>query len=411
MVEKKQSESVTNKAYERHLRRYVLAPRHRLAAITPPELSSLCREELGALGFAETEVTEAGIEFFGELSDCYRCNLGLRTASRILCRFPDFRAGAVEELFTKVSSLRWELWLNPAIALQLETFVRHSRIEHEGMVEDTVYSGIEKRFRTHRIRPPIRWKSPEEEHAPQPGAILQKQKILIHLRENRCEISLDTTGTHLHQRGYRLQHTGAPLRETLAAAILLKCGWKGDSPLVDGMCGAGTLPIEAALMARRLPPGGRREFLFERWPSFRAEQWAYLRRKAMEQALPGVASRIVALDRFEQAIEVARQNARQAGVEEDIEWACKDFFQFEPANHHLGAGMLLLNPPYGKRLPEGGKPLYEQLGNHLRRSFRGWHAAVLAPDRASAMALKLPAVRLWNITHGGIPITVAFARV
>jgi len=411
MAEKRQTESSQNKAYHRHVRRFVWAPDHRLAAIVPPELSSLCREELSGLGITETEITQAGVEFFAGLSDCYRCNLWLRTAGRILCRFPAFRAGAVEELFNKVSGLRWELWLNSSIALHLETFVKHSRIEHEGMVEETVLSGIERRFRAQNLHAPVRWKAVEEEHLPELDSIRRKQRVLIHLRENRCEISLDTTGTHLHQRGYRLHHMGAPLRETLAAALLLKAGWRGDSPLVDGMCGSGTIPIEAALMVRRMPPGGRRQFLFQQWPSFREEQWAYLLRKAMEQALPEAASRIVALDLSEQAIATAKQNALRAGVEKDIEWACTDFFSFDPREHQLGPGFLILNPPYGKRIGGGGKPFYEQLGAHLRRAFKGWHTAVLAPDRASAMALRLPAMRFWNITHGGIPIIAAMARI
>ena len=411
MSEKIKNESLPNKAHERQVRRFLWAPSHRLAAIVPPELSSLCMEELNALSITGTEITEAGVEFLGGLNDCYRCNLWLRTASRVLCRFPVFRAGAVEELFNKVSGLRWELWLSPALPLHLETFVNHSRIEHEGTAKETVLSGIERRFRMHHLHAPPRWEGVEEEHPPELGSIREKQRILVHLRENRCEISLDTTGAHLHQRGYRLQHTGAPLRETLAAALLIKAGWSGDSPLVDGMCGAGTIAIEAALLARRMPPGGRRSFLFEQWPSFREEHWAYLRRKGVEQALLKAKTRIVALDLSEQALGKARQNGLRAGVEKDIEWACTDFFSFEPREHHLDPGWLLLNPPYGKRLEGGGKPFYERLGLHLRSSFKGWHIAVLAPDRATAIALRLPAMRFWNITHGGIPIVAVMARL
>jgi 23S rRNA G2445 N2-methylase RlmL len=410
MVEKRQSDPLKDKAHLRHIRRFVWAPGHRMAAIAPPELSTLCREELSGLGITQTEITEAGVEFQGELGACYSSNLWLRTASRILCRFPAFRAGAVEELFTKVNGFRWELWLNPSIPLHLETFVTHSRIEHEGTVENAVFSGIERRFRSLGFSPPAKW-SAVAKLEPGHDSITQKQRILIHLRENRCEISLDSTGNHLHQRGYRLLHMGAPLRETLAAALLLKTGWRADSPFVDGMCGAGTLPIEAALLARRLPPGGKRRFLFEKWPSLRVEQWAYLRRKALEQALAESPSRIVAVDSSARAIETARENALRAEVEEDIEWICADFLQFEPGEHRLGPGLIILDPPYGKRLDGGGKVLYEQLGAHLRRSFRGWHAVVLAPDRPSAIALRLPSMRFWNITHGGLPIIVALARI
>lgn len=407
MTEQKKTESFSNKAFERHIRRHVWAPAHGMAAIVPPELAPLCRDELGALGISQAKITEAGVEFSARLADCYRLNLWLRTASRILLRLPQFRAGAVEELFKKSNGLQWELWLNPTIPIELETFVRQSRIEHEGATEEAVRSAIEKRFALHGLPSPRILKAGEEE----PASIPAKQRVIIYLRQNRCEISLDTTGPHMHQRGYRLRHTGAPLRETLAAALLIKSGWREDLPLVDGMCGAGTLAIEAAHMARHIAPGARRHFLFEKWPSFRREQWSFILRKAEEQALSSSPSRIVALDRSGSAIETARQNAARAGVDEDIEWASSDFFEFEPKDHQLGPGWIALNPPYGKRLEGGGRGFYEELGLHLQKSFKGWHAAVLAPDRGCALALRLPAARFWNITHGGIPLTVAIGRV
>jgi putative N6-adenine-specific DNA methylase len=390
----------------RHIRRYILAPEHRMAAIVPFEFSDLCKQELYALGIKECSITEPGVEFSTKLISCFRCNLWLRTASRILCRVAHFRAGAVEELYQKVSVLRWELWLNTDILVRIEPYIGNSRIQHPGLVAKTVLEGLEKRAEDLQISPPIEWKSGQKELHRE---LLMVQRIIVHIRNNHCEISLDTSGTHLHQRGYRLLHTGAPLRETLAAAILLKSEWDGSCPLVDGMCGAGTVPIEASLLARRLPPGLRRSFLFEKWPAFQQKTWSYLRRKALEEAFPQAPVPIIAIDRDPEAVAVARQNARLAGVEADISWQDSDFFSFRPQSLNLQPGLLFLNPPYGKRLPED-KDLFKRLGVHLRRFYGDWRVAIMAPDRAHALHLQLRRARYWQVKHGGMSVVVALGR-
>lgn len=400
-----------SRAFQRHISRYVQAQVHRFAAIVPPELADICRTELCGAGLAETEATEAGIEFEGKLEACYRANLQLRTASRILCRIPSFRAGTAEELFHKVTGVRWELWLDHTLPLRVEAHVERSRVEHEGVVADTVLAGMQRRFSSNRILPPVRWRPPEDEREEDTPSFPPHQRVLVHLTRNHCTISLDTTGTHLHQRGYRLQHTGAPLRETLAAAILMRCGWKGDSPLLDGMCGAGTLAVEAALLARRLPPGLSRSFLFERWPSFLEKTWAHLRRRQAESALPGSPAAVVASDADPGAVAVARANAERAGVGGDIRWETGDFFSFRPQDRGLKPGLVVLDPPYGKRLSGGGRELYERIGICLRNHFPGWQAAVLAPERPLATLLRLPSPRFWNVKHGGMPIVIAMGRL
>jgi putative N6-adenine-specific DNA methylase len=399
------------KPYLRHLKQYVQAPVHRFAAIAPPELAGLCGEELVSLGFSEVTMTDAGVDFFGKLRSCYLPNLCLRTASRILCRFPPFRAGAVEELFQRVSQRRWELWLNPKIPLEVRAFVQSSRITHEGLVEQTVMDGMGRRFQSQQLPPPAGLPSADADEGEGSVTPPSRQQVLVHLRNNHCEISLDTTGDHLHRRGYRLEHTGAPLRETLAAAILLRSKWRGEIPLVDGMCGAGTVAIEAALLARRLPPGGRRSFLFERWPSFQERSWDHLRKKLAEQALAQSPCPILAIDGEPEVLSIARKNAARAGVDQDIEWRAMDLFAFRPQDYHLPPGLLVLDPPYGRRLEGGGKDFYEQLGRHLRQFFEGWQTAILTPSKALALSLKIPSMRFWQIRHGGAPVIVAMARL
>lgn len=406
------SEPLEASAFRRQIKRRIHAPVHRFVAVVPPELSLLCLEEVKALGTNDPEMTDAGVEFSGNIESCYRANLQLRTASRILCRFPEFRAGTKEELFFRASEIRWDLWLNPAVPIQVAAHVDRSRVSHEGLVAQTVLESIQRHFRAAHIVPPSAWaQPPQEETSGDHSGASARQRILVRLIRNHCEVSVDTTGGHLHQRGYRLHHTGAPLRETLAAAILMKAGWRGDSPLVDGMCGAGTIAIEGALISRRIPPGLGRHFLFEQWPSFRDRTWEYLRQTSGKDVLDRCPCPIMALDREPEAIEVAGENAETAGVADDIRRHCMDFFDFDPGRLNLPPGLLVLNPPYGKRISGPGRDFYGRLGVHLRRFFEEWHVAVLSPERAAATGMKIHSLRYWKIVHGGIPITVAMGRV
>jgi 23S rRNA G2445 N2-methylase RlmL len=238
-----------------------------------------------------------------------------------------------------------------------------------------------------------------------------EQRILVHITDNRCVISLDTTGTHLHQRGYRTHHMGAPIRETLAAALLLKSGWRGESTLLDGMSGSGTFPIEAALLARRLPPGLLRPFLFQAWPSFGEKTWNYLLKKAREGALDRAPRPIIGMDIDPEAVKTARGNGQRAGVSEDITWERMDFFDFKPREHSVSPGLLVLNPPYGLRLEGQAAKLYPEIGNHLRAHYRGWKVAILAPDRTHGARMNISSLRFWKIVHGGLPIVAAMGRV
>ncbi|MCU0571847.1 MAG: hypothetical protein MUC41_02530 [Syntrophobacteraceae bacterium] len=401
-----------SKAMERQIRRHVTGPDHRFLAVAPPELIPLCLDELLALGFPSAERTPAGVEFTGKLRMGYAANLWLRTASRILCRIARFRAGAVEELFKHCLAMRWELWLPPGIPLSVESHVARSRIEHEGAVVRTVYRAIQRRLDSLGMQAPPQLKSDDAALSGEASSDpLKRQRLLVHLEDNACEVSLDMTGGHLHQRGYRLEHAGAPLRETLAAAILMRSGWVGHTPLVDGMCGSGTFAIEACLMARRIPPAAGRSFLFQRWPSFEDRTWDYLRRKALEQAAPQMTAPVLGVDRDPRSLEISLANAARAGVERDIQWALDDFFEWDPGRLGLKGGTVLLNPPYGRRLKEAPQKTYEQAGAHLRKAFRGWRAVVLAPDRESAAKLRLPSARYWKILHGGSPVTVVIGDV
>ncbi len=413
-MKKDTSSEGSEKAFERRIRSHIIGPPHRFAVIVPRELAPVCLREVEALGIEGAEQSDAGVEFVGKMSSACLCHLWLRTASRIYCRLPEFRAGVAEELFYKVSEMGWDLWIDPQFPVEVEAHVECSRISHEGKAADAVFEGIERSIREN-IPAAARLKRtgtvPGEAEAAPAGVSEPKQKILVHLVKNHCRISLDMSGRHLHERGYRLEHSGAPLRETIAAAILLKSEWSGETPLVDGMCGSGTFPVEAAMIARRLPPGLKREFLFQKWPSFQKKTWQFLCRSAREEAAAEAGRPIVGIDVDPASMDVSRANAERAGVAGDIRWKEMDFFQFDPLREKLKKGLVVLNPPYGRRLEGGGRPFYEKLGVQLRKSYRGWKYGVLCPTRSEAAAMKMPSMRLWGVRHGGIPIYVALGTV
>lgn len=393
----------------RRIKTNITGPEHRFAVTTPPELGAICLGETRLLAIPAAELSEAGPEFTGRLKDAYVCNLWLRTAGRVLCRVTSFRAGIAEELFYKASRVPWELWLNPEMPIDLKTGVEYSRINSEGRVAEVIAQSIEKCLGQAASLHPSDGAAPETGR--EGAAQGLRQKVLVRVVDNHCLISLDMSGSHLHQRGYRISHCGAPLRETLAAAILIKAGWKADAPLVDGMCGSGAFPIEAALMSRRIAPGLGRDFLFQRWPSFQEKTWEYLCRKARETSLERAVQPIVGIDIDPEAIAVSGENSGRAGTVGDISWKNMDFFDFLPKKEGLKNGLVVLNPPYGVRMASGGAGLYEQIGAHLRLNFKGWRYAVLAKSRLEAAALSTGRMRLWNIRHGGMNVTVAIGAI
>ncbi len=384
----------------KRIKRHLLSKDHVFLAVVQPALRGVCRFELERQGFKTLGDTDGGVEFGGRLEEGWRANLVLRTPSRVYCRLADFRARSREELFGKASSFPWELWLDPGMPREAEAVIRRSRLRHEGEAVLTLMEAVDRRFRDAGIAPTT---ATDGE-----GGL--RQRILLRAEENRCLISLDTTGDALYERGYRIEPADAPIRETLAAALVLESGWKGDVPLVDGMTGSGTLAVEAAMIAADLPPGRNRSFLFQRWPSFRENAWRVLaaRSGAFGVGVSDGFPSVVAVEIDERTLESAKRNAGRAGVAHLIDFRSGDFFEFSAEGTRAGGGLLLLNPPYGKRLGEGGPDFYRNLGSHCRRAFRSWKACVLFPSRGCAEAFGGSPERQLRFRHGGMAVTAGY---
>ena len=340
-----------------------------------------------------------GVEFRGSLADLYLANLRLRTASRILLHLGSFYADTFSDLGRRAKRLSWEAHLNPGRPAALRVTCHKSRLFHSAAVSERVLESIGARLG--QAPPTKKIDGEEKAHPP--------QLILVRLVENRCIISLDSSGTLLHKRGYRLAAAKAPLRETLAAGILMASGWELQSPLIDPFCGAGTIPIEAALMARKTPPGLHRNFAFMDWPNFDAEIWEKLKglsQEAQAKSFPP----IMGSDRDAGAIRAAGENAERAGVANSVVFSCRPLSALEPPP---GPGWVVTNPPHGVRLksPRDLRSLYIRLGRVLRAKCLGWDAAILCSSDSLLDLTGIQFDRRFPMWSGGLRVILGKGKI
>jgi len=368
-------------------------------AVVAPGLEELLGSELAGLGAGDIRHTRGGLCFSGTQEAAYRACLWSRLANRILLPLANFRVGSELDLYQGVKSIDWSLHLDPDLTFAVSCTSRKSVIGHSRFAALRVKDGVADWFReTAGRRPDV---APE-----QPDLQLQ-----LFLDRDEATLYLDLSGESLHRRGYRLQGARAPLKETLAAAILLRSDWSKlaaeGAPLVDPMCGSGTLVIEAALMAGDCAPGiDRKYFGFLGWRQHRPELWQALLKEAAERRDAGRSAipQLYGFDQDPRSIDSARGNAERAGVLGPVRFkqlALRDLRNPADPEH---PGLLLVNPPYGERLGEVEDlgPLYRELGSRWREEFQGWRAALLTGNPELAFELGLRARRYHALNNGPI---------
>lgn len=385
-------------------------PEFSIFAVTAPGLEPFAAQELRKLNAAGISPTIGGVEFRGSRSDLYRANLRLRTASRILVRLGEFCAAAFSELRQKAGRLPWENFLAPGQPVALKVTCRKSRLYHSGAVAERIAGAIED-----RLGRGVTWeKGDDQPETTRRNFPAQAQLIVIRLAHDQCAISVDASGALLHHRGYRLATAKAPLRETLAAGMLLASGWDAVSPLLDPFCGSGTIPIEAALLAKNIAPGRTRRFAFMYWPDYDPALWESLTKigarggRPAESLLPP----ILASDRDAGAVEAAQANAARAGVADAIQFSCRAVSAVQPPP---GPGWVVTNPPYGTRL--GGsqdlRNLYAQFGHVMRAKCSGWRVAMLSggAQLARSVGLDFDDAQSVRLVNGGLKVRLMMGIV
>ena len=344
--------------------------------------------EMTNIGLEGVVVEKGGVRFRGNLSACYRANLWLRTASRILIPLAEFPCDSPQSLYDGVRAIAWDRYLTPDTTLAVECVLRDSALTHSGFValktKDAIVDTLRDRFGR---RPNVNPRDPD-------------LLVHVHLARNSCTISLDSSGTSLDRRGYRTEAGEAPLRETLAAALVLLAGWDGTVPLVDPLCGSGTILVEAALMALNRAPGLLRGgFGFQRWPTFDASLWRRLVDEARQSERTSLAVPLQGSDRLENVLNVALSNSRRAGVEQFISYTPQDVREFVPPPP---PGIIITNPPYGRRLgdEEQLKSFYRQVGDAFKQRCAGYTAWVLTGSIGLAKEVGLKASRRIVLYNG-----------
>ena len=351
-------------------------------------------EELTALGIPNLSLDEGGVAFTGEMEVLHRANLHLRIASRVLVRVADFRATAFHDLERNARKIPWGEFLPRNGLYNLRVTAKKSKLYHSDAIAQRLAESIE---RVTESRPST--------------ADGSSQLFVVRMFHDRCVVSADSSGAHLHLRGYREAVGKAPMRETLAAALLHAAGWKGELTLLDPMCGSGTIPIEAALIARGIAPGiarasrEPRAYAFERWPAHGASAWHSAVARAQESVRGSASVRIEASDRDQGAIESTLANADRAGVTDDLYVSRKAISSIEPAAE---TGVLICNPPYGKRVGDDKalRNLYASIGNLMRSSFAGWSVVMLSGNSVLDRHIGMEFDTVAGTTNGGLKVRI-----
>ncbi|MDC0717635.1 THUMP domain-containing class I SAM-dependent RNA methyltransferase [Nannocystis bainbridge] len=378
-----------------------------LFAVALPGLEPLVAAELDALGLGPGKVVPGGVGFRGDWAALIAANLHLRTATRVLVRLAEFPAHSFALLSKRMTDIAWEDLFPPhaPVRLAVRATAHKSRLYHTGAIAERVHLAVAARLGAH-----VELAHPHDDGEDDPEASSTHSTVLlvIRLERDRCTVSVDSSGDPLHRRGYRLATAKAPLRPTLAAALLAAVGWRPGEPLLDPFCGSGTIAIEAALIAHGKPAGALRDFSCARWPALAAAYPALRKAAASLTQEPCPYAPIVASDRDEGAVAAARANAQRAGVDGAIAFAVRPFAACEPFS---ARGLLLTNPPYGLRVGRARtlRDLYAHIGHVLRDRFPAWRAALLCPpDLRVTVGVALRPVL--STRTGGLAVELALAE-
>lgn len=364
----------------------------RLFATCARGLEPILSDELQLLQARDISIGRGGVNFVGDRTAIYQANLWLRTAVRVLRPVLVAPTANSDQLYDAIRTVNWSEFLTPDHTLAVDANVRDSGITHSQFAARRVKDAICDQFRERTGRRPS-----VDRERPMIG-------LNLHVYKNQATLSLDSSGDSLHKRGYRPVQTIAPLNEALAAGLLLHTGWRGETPFVDPLCGGGTLPIEAAWIATRRPPGlTRKHFGFMGWMDFDIGEWTAIRDGARAQIAKLLEFPIVGCDQRRDAIEFAETNARAAGVGHLVQLSVTSLHDFRPPDGPPGT--LICNPPYGERIGEEQElvGLYRKFGEVVRERLAGWRVWLFTGNERLANEVGLERSEDIALFNGRIP--------
>ncbi len=337
-----------------------------MVAKTQFGLEEVLATELRNIGATEVTPHNRAVSFTGDLSIIYKANLWLRTALKVLIPIEKFRAKNESQLYDGIKKINWDQYLDKEGRFVIRTSLKSDFFNHSQYVSLKSKDAIADQFRDkYGVRPSVDLTHPD-------------LSIDIHINKDEVTVSLDSSAESLHRRGYRTDSTLAPINEVTAAGMILLSGWNGEGNYVDPMCGSGTLLIEAAMIAKNMPPNlNRAQFGFERWKNYDPTLFAEVRAEALASMRESKAN-ILGSDKTFKAIEISRENITRAGLDEDIKVSNK---RFEEVKGPDGGGIMIINPPYGERLPiEEIGTFYKMMGDQMKKEFNGYDVWVISSN-------------------------------
>lgn len=352
-------------------------------------LEPVLAEEVRALGGAAVREIKRGVSFEGDERLLYRAHYELRTALRILVPIYSFPAYNERNLYNAVREVDWSEFMRVSDTLAVDATVRSEVFRHSQYAALLTKDAIVDQFRDNTMR------------RPDVNTVAPTLRVNLHIQGTHCDLSLDATDDSLHRRGYRRDTVEAPLNEVLAAGMVLLSGWRGQTDFVDPMCGSGTLPIEAAMIALNLPPQHKRAtFGFHRWPHFQQKLWQSVKKEADDLASQKLDIQILASDKDLRARNATAVNLLSSGLENVVK---VDRMPFDKCAPPSAAGTLITNPPYDERLKvEDLAEFYSSIGDRLKQSWTGWDAWLISSNRNALKQVGLRTSKRITLFNGAL---------
>ncbi len=359
---------------------------YRLLAKSPAGLEEILAHELESLGATNIELLNRAVAFDGDKKLLYAANYNCRTALRILAPVTHFNIESEIDLYTKIKAIRWEDYLGNGNTISVDSTIASSIFTHSHFVSQRVKDAIVDRFREKTgVRPSVDIENPDF-------------RVNIHMYKDEVDVAFDSSGTSLHKRGYHVSNAEAPLSEVLAAGMIMLSGWDGQSNFIDPMCGSGTLLVEAAMIAMNIPAGQyRQEYGFMHWKDFDKDLWEDVQNEALE-AQRDLEYEITGSDISDFNLRSAAANLKQAGLQKEIKLRVSPFQEIIPP---AGGGLMVTNPPYGERIRvEDIIQLYQELGDTLKKNFKGYKAWVISSDFRALKMIGLKPMKKYTLFNG-----------
>ena len=381
----------------KRIKRHVIGRRREYFAVAAPGFENLCMNEFRSLESDQllASAEAGGVAFKGRLQDCYIANLNLRTANRILMRIETLHATHFGQLQKKFSDIPWELFIRNDTLPQVHVTARHCKLYHSKAISERLLTAIVSRKKN------VEFLASDKEFETVPQT--------IHVRgiDDRFMVSINSSGENLYKRGIKKHGGTAPLRETAAATALMLAGYTGREPLIDPMCGSGTFALEAALLAKNIPPGLFRDFAFTQWPSYQHKRWTYIRRESKKRIVALKTGLILASDKNEKACNQLNQCLQQFKLDDAVTVTHTDFFGIDRNQIPEQPGFIAINPPYGRRIGTRQKSaqLFSKMLDRLQKSFKGWRLILLVPGKLTAPEVKWR-LKKYPYRHGGLKLNL-----